>query len=197
MSNENSEPAFTGAAAAWFLDEPVPEHLPIELMFELLHWVRAYQRAVDLMDEAATDHLGINRSDGRCLDLLEESGPMSAGELAEKAGLSPAAITALVDRLERAGYVERRRDTGDRRRVVVEMTKAAQDATIQLYGPLAAGFEWLRKRSAEQIELLRDFMRMGTELNAENAVRVRELPPLANSRRRTARSSAPSPEPTT
>jgi len=38
---------------------------------------------------------------------------------------------------------------------------------------------------------------MGTELNAENAVRVRELPPLANSRRRTARSSAPSPEPTT
>lgn len=179
MSNETSAP--------FFFEQPLPEHLPFELMVDLLQSVRAFQRATDLMDEAATDYLGINRSDGNCLDLLEEAGTMSAGDLAERAGLSPAAITALVDRLERAGYVERRRDTDDRRRVVIELTKAAHDATEQLYGPLAAGMQWLGTLSAEQIELLRDFMRLGTKLNVENAARVRELPPLANSRRRSVR----------
>ena len=63
-----------------------PEGAP---QLELYTANRAYQRAVDLMDEAATAYLGINRSDGRCLDVLEELGPITAGELAAATGLSP------------------------------------------------------------------------------------------------------------
>jgi DNA-binding MarR family transcriptional regulator len=158
-----------------------------ELMAELLQAVRAFQRAVDSMDDAAAEHMGINRSDGRCLDVLEERGPMSAGELADAAGLSPGAITTLVDRLEREGYVRRRRDPGDRRRVVIEMTEAAHDATVLLYGPLAAGFDWLRRLTAEQIALVRDFLRLGAELNLHNAERVKALPPRETNRRRAGR----------
>jgi DNA-binding MarR family transcriptional regulator len=178
-------------APPWLADELVAEHLPPGLLLELLQATRAYQRAWDLMDEAAVEQLGINRSDARGLDVLEAHGPMSAGELAEATSLSPAAITALVDRLEQQGYVQRRRDTTDRRRVVIELTPQARDATYELYGPLAAGFEWLRTLSAEQIELLRDYMVLGAELNLDNAARVRALPPRANARRRGTRPDPP------
>ena len=151
---------------------------------EVEHAMRAFQRAVDEMDTAAVDFLGINRSDGICLDVLQERGPMSAGELAAATGLSPGAITTLVDRLETDGYLRRTRDEVDRRRVVIELTELAHELVDELYGPLGAGYEWLSQLGDEQVTLLVDFLRRGTTLNAENAARVRELPRRDRTRRR-------------
>ena len=58
----------------------------------------------------------MNVSDMRAILLLSERGPMGGAELARRLGISSAATTVLVDRLERAGHFERVRDTGDRRR---------------------------------------------------------------------------------
>ena len=168
----------------------VPGELPPEsraLLDELVHWTRAFQRACDTMDEAAVEHMGINRSDGRCLDIIQERGAVSAGELADALGLSPGAITTLVDRLERDGMVRRQHDPDDRRKVVIELTDLANQAVYELYGPLAEGYEWLFSRTPEQLALLRDFMRYGTELNLENAARARALPPRERTRRRAGR----------
>ena len=151
---------------------------------EVEHAMRAFQRAVDEMDTAAVDFLGINRSDGICLDVLQERGPMSAGELAAATGLSPGAITTLVDRLETDGYLRRTRDEVDRRRVVIELTELAHELVAELYGPLGAGYEWLAQLSDEQVTLLVDFLHRGTTLNAANAARVRELPRRDRTRRR-------------
>ena len=52
----------------------------------------------------------INRTDGRCLDIVENQGPLTAGRLAELSGLTSAAVTAVLDRMERAGYARRVRD---------------------------------------------------------------------------------------
>ena len=145
---------------------------------------RAYQRAVDEMDEASTGHLGMNRSDGRCLDVLEERGPLAASELAAACHLSPGAITTLVDRLERDGYARRVRDPHDRRRVLVELTESAREAVWELYGPMAeVGLPRLQRLSAEELVTIRDFLRVGIELNLENAARVRALPPRGARRR--------------
>src|SRR6266511_101645 len=81
------------------------------LVDELISAVRAFQRATDDVDEAACDAMGVNRSDGKCLDVLQEREPMTAGALAAELGLTTGAITTLLDRLEKVGYVTRTRDT--------------------------------------------------------------------------------------
>jgi DNA-binding MarR family transcriptional regulator len=156
-----------------------------QLQMELYAANRAYQRAVDRMDEAATSYLGINRSDGRCLDVLEERGPITAGELAAATGLSPGAITSLVDRLEDQGFVRRVADPDDRRRVRIELTDAARQAIAETYYPMATdGEPWIRARTEKELRLLRDFLEMGAEINLKNAARVRDMPPRSQARRR-------------
>ena len=72
--------------------------------------VRASQAATDLFDETMCHFLGINRTDGRCLDVIDRHTKVSAGQLANESGLTTGAVTAVIDRLETAGYVRRIRD---------------------------------------------------------------------------------------
>ena len=76
-----------------------PERM--QLLQELGTTVRAGQRATDVVDELVCQLLGVNRSDARCLDILEERGSMSAGDVATATRLTTGAITAVIDRLER------------------------------------------------------------------------------------------------
>src|SRR5262245_22294894 len=105
---------------------------------ELFLEIRRYQNAQDEFDEAASARLGINRTDARCLDILDMHGQMTAGQLAAESGLSTGAVTTLLDRLEKVGYVKRVRDTVDRRRVLVEMTDRARRRAEEIWGPIAA-----------------------------------------------------------
>ncbi len=96
---------------------------------------RVMWHAMDLFDEAACRRLHIGRSDLRALNELEH-GPLSAAILAERLALSRAAVTALVDRLERAGYVERSPDPDDRRSIKVSLLPATWRAFADVYRPL-------------------------------------------------------------
>jgi len=73
-----------------------------------------------LLFDLLAERIGINATDMQCLNILDYEGPVPAGRLAELTGLTTGAITAAIDRLERAGYVQRVRDPHDRRRVVIE-----------------------------------------------------------------------------
>jgi DNA-binding MarR family transcriptional regulator len=145
------------------------------LIAEVRDAFRRNGQASDAMDQAAAEFLGIHRTDGRLLDVLQMAGRMSAGELARAGHLSPAAVTAALDRLERAGYLRRVRDQRDRRRVMVEITDRMEAATGELYGPLASsGDKLLRGLTGEQLTLLRDVLREAARLQLEQADRVRE-----------------------
>ncbi|MGH2885425.1 MAG: MarR family transcriptional regulator [Solirubrobacteraceae bacterium] len=142
-----------------------------ELYATLGNEVRANQRATDVVDELVCQLLGINRTDARCLDILDQHGSMSAGDLAEASRLSTGAFTAVIDRLERAGYARRVPDPADRRRVLVELTPKAYAESTELmvepmralYGPRAASY------SEEQLELFIEFTRWGRELQERHA----------------------------
>lgn len=140
---------------------------------ELIDEVRRSQNATDRFDQAVADALGLNRTDMRCLDVLQREGAISAGRLAEATGLTSGAMTTALDRLERAEYVRRVRDSGDRRRVLVElMPKAAQDAG-QFYAEHTALSEHLYRRyNQAQLELLLEFVRAGRQFNEDHAIRV-------------------------
>src|SRR5208283_5596799 len=96
------------------------------------------QRASAAVNDAANQLLGINATDGRCLDILAQHGSLTAGELAREARLTTGGLTAVIDRLERAGYAKRIADPGDRRRVLVQITDRARELSWELFGPLAA-----------------------------------------------------------
>ncbi|BCK54945.1 MarR family transcriptional regulator [Nocardia wallacei] len=89
---------------------------------------------------AVAARLGITVTDLSCLNLLRMRGPLTPGELADLLGIARGgAITTVVDRLERAGYVRRNRDARDRRRVRVEpVAVRAEVAVAPLYGELTA-----------------------------------------------------------
>lgn len=72
-------------------------------------------------DEALAVRLGLNTTDLRCLEELVEEPGLTAGRLAELSGLTSGAITGVLDRLERSGFITRRPDPADRRRVAVEL----------------------------------------------------------------------------
>ena len=78
-------------------------------------------------DDATAERLGINRTDLDCTDIIERHGGITAGELAAEAGLTTGAVTAVIDRLERAGYARRVRDDEDRRRIKVEVPRSSSN----------------------------------------------------------------------
>jgi len=145
-----------------------------ELLHELGDAVRASQRSTDKFDELVSQLLGVNRTDSRCLDILEQHGQVSAGELSHEAGLTSGAITAVIDRLERAGYVRRVADPGDRRRVLVEPTPKARQAGMELFGPLSeAAVTLMAGYTDEDLKLLIEFHRLGRELQEHQAELLR------------------------
>ena len=90
----------------------------------------------DAFDNLAAERLGVNETDLHCLNIIENSGGLTAGELAAQAGLTNGAVTGVIDRLEKAGFARRVPDPADRRRVNVEVTPA-------FYGqPIASGDRW-------------------------------------------------------
>jgi DNA-binding MarR family transcriptional regulator len=163
------------------------------LLEELTEQFRAYQTATDRLDELAQRIMGINRTDGRCLDILDRAGRITAGRLAAESGLTTGAVTAVVDRLERAGYVRRVPDPTDRRKVLVEVTEKAEEAAAEIYGGMAAhGRRLLERFSDEQIELFIELMRGARELTTGNTEALLERleasvkPQAARTRRRSA-----------
>lgn len=111
-----------------------------------------------LFSQAVADRVGMNPADVECLDILSESGPVTAGELAELTGLTTGAVTGLIDRLEKAGYVQRERDLSDRRRVIVQPLPKAQNDFLPLYEGLQQAIGRVcSSYSDEQLNLLLGF----------------------------------------
>ena len=80
--------------------------------------------------------MGMSVNDMSAIGELVQHGPMGASELADRLGIRTASVTLMIDRLERAGHVERVRDTVDRRRVTVTATDAARRASHEAWGPI-------------------------------------------------------------
>ncbi|MEO5755528.1 MAG: MarR family transcriptional regulator [Mesorhizobium sp.] len=98
--------------------------------------IMQWQDATQAYDEAVGVRLGLNMAERHCIGLLY-GGPQSAGAVATATGLTPAAVTALIDRLEARGLLTRTRSLEDRRKVVIEATEATRDLSARYYGAIA------------------------------------------------------------
>ncbi len=136
--------------------------------------IAEFQDAGNLVDEAVAEQLGINRTDQRCLGLLAMQGAMGAGQLAAATELSPGAMTAALDRLEKLGYVRRVRSVTDRRSVLVEIMPSVKQLIEDFYGPIGReGMAQLEQYSDAELAFLRDFLRKGREMQTRHSARIR------------------------
>jgi DNA-binding MarR family transcriptional regulator len=127
-----------------------------------------------LHNHAVADAVGMHLTDHECLDLLDWAGPLTAGEIATHLGLSTGAVTALVDRLERGGWVRRERDVADRRRVIVHLAGARTAELWPIYEPLAKAIDLYRDRlDARDLRVVVEFLEHANETMAEATRRVR------------------------
>src|SRR4051794_20559055 len=111
---------------------PAPEEIIVAIGRAVMRW----QDATQAYDEAVGERLGLNLAERRCLSFLY-GGPQPAGAIAQATSLTPAAVTALIDRLEARSLVARTRSAEDRRKVMVEVTEKAMRATDRYYHPIA------------------------------------------------------------
>src|SRR5687768_15782004 len=112
-----------------------PSRAREDLLRELGTILRQVSAQSVLISDTVAKQVGLNSTDLECLDLLTLAGPTTAGQLAAHTGLTTGAMTAVIDRLEHAGYVRRSRDPEDRRRVLVEALPRSVGRIQPLYQP--------------------------------------------------------------
>ena len=112
--------------------------------------------------KTVADRAGISASDMDCMDFLNLEGRMTAGRLAELTGLTTGAITGVIDRLEKAGYVRRERDESDRRKVFIAVVPETAARIGRLYVPMQQSMQKVWSRySEEELRLLLRFANDG------------------------------------
>ncbi|TWD75403.1 DNA-binding MarR family transcriptional regulator [Kribbella amoyensis] len=134
---------------------------------------------------AVADQLGMPLTDVHAIGALLELGPSGARQLADLMGLTTGAVTRLLDRLERAGYVRREPDPTDRRRILVHVVPERLDDIAEYYRSMDDRWrKQVAQYSDDQLEFLVDFLRQGRDhANAETRTLRTEGRPHATRRR--------------
>jgi DNA-binding MarR family transcriptional regulator len=121
---------------------------------------RELSSAVILFHEAVASRLGMSATEWKCLGLLGQHGPSTAGRLAELSGFTTGAITGIVDRLEKAGYVRRESNPRDRRSVIIHPVRSRElgEQVAPIFASLGRAMAELTGRySARELAVIQDY----------------------------------------
>lgn len=126
---------------------------------------RDFVTAVVVFHDVVGRLLGVSAVERKCLDLVSR-GPVTAGSIAQHTGLTTGAVTGLVDRLVKAGYVQRTADPADRRRVTISMLPNTRldEVMAAVFGPLRRDMAEITGRyDAKEAGAIADFLGRTTE----------------------------------
>ena len=138
-----------------------------------------------VLHQTVADRLGLHITDHKCMAMLCELGPLSAGKLAELTGLTTGAITGVINRLERHGYARRVRNPKDRRNVNVEPTNmAAFNKRMKgLLGPLGKRMRTLSSSySSGEMALIDGFIKSAVSISRDETMRLLSRPTIQKAR---------------
>jgi DNA-binding MarR family transcriptional regulator len=126
--------------------------------------LRELSNQLSLLNHHVSAHIDLNDTDLDCLELINRHGPLNPSALARRAGLHPATITGILDRLERGGWVARERDPSDRRAVVVRALRDRSAELFRLYAGMDTAMDQLcAGYGDEELQLLADFLHRTTD----------------------------------
>jgi DNA-binding MarR family transcriptional regulator len=167
-----------------------------DLLQQLEETLRKVGAQSVLLSDTVAKIVGINSTDLECLDLLEMAGPTTAGRLAEHAGLTTGAMTAVIDRLERAGFARRIRDAEDRRCVRVEVLPRNFRHIAGLYRRLAESTARLHEQYDDrQLTLVVEYLTRALALAADHVAWLQTQRPSVQRKTRTRRARRVAPPP--
>src|SRR5262249_38277119 len=117
---------------------------------------------------AVAEQIGLGPTDEKTVLILSGLGPLTAGEIAQYTGLTTASVTSLIDRLENKGFVQRVRDSKDRRGVIVELNQERLTELGQVFASVGGVFEDLFKvYDDEQLATIVDYLIRSAKLSRE------------------------------
>lgn len=137
--------------------------------------ISRWQDAVEDFDGAVGEIYELSAAERRCLSSVSH-GPQPANVIAKDTNLTPAAVTTLIDRLERRGFVRRQPDPSDRRKVMVIAAEKTEEVTRETYHPIfEAGAALLRRYSLAEMKLILRFVKEVEEMQREQIIRLRSM----------------------
>jgi DNA-binding MarR family transcriptional regulator len=142
-------------------------------VFDLMWEVRKFTRSSLILQHVIAQKAGLHVTDAECIDFLMEMGPSTAGSLAKATRLTTGAITNVIDRLERAGFVKRSPDPNDRRKVVVSYIPQKKAGMTTDYASLAGEVQQLfMKYNLDELSLLTANMQALTDIYIKQASKI-------------------------
>jgi DNA-binding MarR family transcriptional regulator len=133
---------------------------------EIKESLRAASIQLALLNRRIGDRLGLKDADFACLDLISRFGPISPSALARRAGLHPATMTGILDRLQRGGWIVRERDpdAADRRAVAVRALRERNADIFRLYAGMNGSMDDIcAGYTGPELDVLADFLRRVTD----------------------------------
>ena len=130
--------------------------------------LRELGNQLSLLNHRVGERLALKDVDLECLDMIARHGPFTPSTLAQRAGLHPATMTGVIDRLERDGWVARERDPADRRAVLVRALPERLTELVRLYSGMNRSVDEICARyGSAELDLIADFL--GRTANAGTA----------------------------
>ena len=128
-----------------------------------------------LLNYSVGSEVGLKDIDLDCLDILDTAGPLSPSALARRAGLHPATMTGILDRLERGGWIVRERAPSDRRAVVVRVLPDRYGDLLRLYQGMSRSMnKLLAGYSDSELETIADFLQRTVDAGRDATERFGE-----------------------
>jgi DNA-binding MarR family transcriptional regulator len=134
------------------------------LVIAIRQAMRELVTQLSLLNQQVGGHLDLRPIDIHCLDLLASYGPLSPSVLARRAGLHPATMTGILDRLERGRWITRDRDPADRRGVLIRILRDRSAEMLGLYAGMSKSMDKICVGYTDQeLELLTSFLHRTAE----------------------------------
>ena len=130
-----------------------------------------------LFHQAIANMVGVSITDMKCLDYVDRGGDVTAGDLSRLTGLTTGAITAAIDRLEKAGLALRERSATDRRKVFIRTAhSAATEKIVPIFDELGKDVSALAASySTRELETIKDFCDRSIEIMRRQTENVQAL----------------------
>lgn len=135
--------------------------IPAELFARFSDLGRESSTLTVMFHTRIAEQMGLSGTDHKCLDLaMRADEPITAGRLAELSGLSTGAVTGVIDRLERRGFVRRVRDPYDRRKVLIEVSEQEPEKFAHLFsGVVDTMRKVMEQFTLEELEVIERYQR--------------------------------------
>jgi DNA-binding MarR family transcriptional regulator len=146
-----------------------------EILEKLWELGRTMSTQTVFLHQALAQGIGLNATDTKCLDLILQGDPgkVTAGQLADSTGLTTGAVTHILDRLEKRKFIERARDTRDRRKIFIKVRPESIAPLVPRYEAIGKAYMALVEQYTDKdLQLIADYLQKTSEISQQELKRV-------------------------